>query len=45
MKYHWLKKLEESNNISNKKINYIYNEALKNGARGENSLEQEVVDF
>ena len=34
MKYHWLKKLERSNNISNKKINYIYNEALKNGARG-----------
>lgn len=34
MKYHWLKKLERSNNISNKKINYIYNEALKNGAKG-----------
>lgn len=34
MKYHWIKKLERSKNISNKKINYIYDEAIKNGAIG-----------
>lgn len=34
MKTHWRKKLERSKNISNKKINYIYDEALRNGAIG-----------
>ena len=31
MNYHWKKKIERSKNITNKKINYIYEEALKNG--------------
>ena len=34
MNYHWKKKIERSKNITNKKINYIYEEALKNGAIG-----------
>lgn len=34
MNYHWKKKLERSKDISNKKINYMYNQALKNGAIG-----------
>lgn len=34
MNYHWKKKIERSKNITNKKINYIYEEALKSGAIG-----------
>jgi len=34
MNYHWRKKIERSKNITNKKINYLYEEALKNGAIG-----------
>ncbi len=34
MNYHWKKKLERSKEISNEKINYMYSEALKNGAIG-----------
>lgn len=34
MNYHWKKKMERSSNITNKKINYLYEEALKNGAAG-----------
>ena len=34
MNYHWKKKIERSKNITNKKINYICEEALKNGAIG-----------
>ena len=34
MNYHWKKKLERSKEISNEKINYMYNQALKNGAIG-----------
>ena len=34
MNYHWKKKLERSKEISNEKINFMYNEALKNGAVG-----------
>ena len=34
MNYHWKKKLERSKEISNEKINYMYTQALKNGAIG-----------
>ena len=34
MNYHWRKKIERSKNITNKKINYLYEEALKKGAIG-----------
>ena len=34
MNYHWKKKLERSKEISNEKINFMYEEALKNGAVG-----------
>jgi len=34
LNYHWKKKIERSKNITNKKINYIYEEALKSGAIG-----------
>jgi len=34
MNCHWKKKIERSKNITNKKINYLYEEALKNGAIG-----------
>jgi D-glycero-alpha-D-manno-heptose-7-phosphate kinase len=34
LNYHWKKKLERSKEISNEKINFMYNEALKNGAIG-----------
>ena len=34
MNYHWKKKLERSKEISNEKINFMYDQALKNGAVG-----------
>ena len=34
MNYHWKKKLERSKDISNEKINFMYDQALKNGAVG-----------
>ena len=34
MNYHWKKKLERSKSISNEKINFMYDQALKNGAIG-----------
>ena len=34
MKQHWKIKLQRSDNISNKKINYLYDQALSNGAIG-----------
>ncbi len=34
MNYHWKIKQKRSNQMSNKRINYLYNEALKNGALG-----------
>lgn len=34
MNYHWKKKLERSKEISNEKINFLYEEGLKSGAIG-----------